>query len=155
VSVLPRPGLVPVADSPRELRDLLPRAPLVSSVAVDMTTLVVGATGNIGLKTIEALRAKGKPVRGLVRPDSDAAPVEALGATVVRGDMMKPETLTAAFGAAARLLCTAVRATLRRRGGRGANGARASRARPRRRRGRGRSHYVRGRRLDPQAGRRL
>jgi uncharacterized protein YbjT (DUF2867 family) len=69
-----------------------------------MTTLVVGATGTIGLKTIEALRAKGKPVRGLVRPDSNAAPVEALGATVVRGDMMKPETLTAAFGAAAPLL---------------------------------------------------
>ncbi len=60
--------------------------------------LVTGGTGFVGSHVVRALRARGRAVRVLVRPGTDAAEVAALGAEVVRGDV----TDGAAVGAAAR-----------------------------------------------------
>lgn len=48
--------------------------------------LVVGATGDLGGKVVTALMTKGKPVRALVRPSSDAGALEASGVEIARGD---------------------------------------------------------------------
>lgn len=62
-----------------------------------MTVLVTGGSGLVGSHVIEALRARGEPVRALVRPESLAS-VERLGAEVAAGDVTDP----AAWRAAAR-----------------------------------------------------
>ncbi|MDP9795433.1 uncharacterized protein YbjT (DUF2867 family) [Catenuloplanes nepalensis] len=63
-----------------------------------MTVLVVGATGLQGGATARALLAAGVPVRALVRdPGSPrAAEIAALGATLYRGDLRDPASLTGA-----------------------------------------------------------
>jgi len=48
---------------------------------------VTGATGRIGLPLVRALVDAGHPVSGLARSDHGASAVQALGATVVRGDL--------------------------------------------------------------------
>lgn len=64
-----------------------------------MTVLVTGGSGLVGSHVIEALRARGIPVRALVRPGSIPA-VEALGAEAVAGDVTDPAAWrTAAAGA--------------------------------------------------------
>src|SRR5256884_3340622 len=62
-----------------------------------MTVLVTGASGLVGSHVVEALAARGEPVRALVRPASRAA-VQRLGAEAVAGDVTDP----AAWQAAAR-----------------------------------------------------
>src|SRR2546430_4108809 len=62
-----------------------------------MTLLVTGASGLDGSQVVEALAARGEPVRALVRPASRAA-VQRLGAEAVTGDVTAP----AAWQAAAR-----------------------------------------------------
>src|SRR3989475_9223834 len=62
-----------------------------------MTVLVTGASGLVGSHVVEALVARGEPVRALVRPASRAA-VLRLGAEAVTGDVTDP----AAWQAAAR-----------------------------------------------------
>ncbi|MCI0141878.1 SDR family oxidoreductase [Arthrobacter bambusae] len=59
--------------------------------------LVVGGTGMLGSQVVSRLLAGGKQVRALVRPGSDAGRLEELGATIVRGDMMDPESLAHAM----------------------------------------------------------
>jgi len=51
-----------------------------------MTVLVTGGSGLVGSHVIEALRARGAPVRALVRPASRAV-IERLGAEAVPGDV--------------------------------------------------------------------
>src|SRR2546430_15294588 len=62
-----------------------------------MSVLVTGASGLVGSHVVEALAARGEPVRALVRPASRAA-VLRLGAEAVAGDVTDP----AAWQAAAR-----------------------------------------------------
>jgi len=61
--------------------------------------LVVGATGVLGGELCRRLRAKGKPVRALVRPSADPAKLGKLreaGVTFSQGDLKSPSTLEAA-----------------------------------------------------------
>ena len=71
-------------------------------MANKLTVLVAGATGMLGTKLVSALLDKGKlEVRAMVRSSHEANPtnlqkIEAMkvkGATIVEGDVMKPETL--------------------------------------------------------------
>jgi nucleoside-diphosphate-sugar epimerase len=55
-----------------------------------MTVLVTGGSGLVGSHVIEALRARGEPVRALVRPGAGEA-VTRLGAEPVAGDVTDPE----------------------------------------------------------------
>ncbi len=55
--------------------------------------LVVGGTGYLGRQVVAALQERGVSVRVLLRPGSEALP----GVEVVRGDMMEPASLDAAF----------------------------------------------------------
>ena len=61
--------------------------------------LITGATGNVGSEAVKQLIQGGHRVRALVR---DLAKAQKLGAgvEVVKGDLSKPETLTAAFAGA-------------------------------------------------------
>lgn len=59
--------------------------------------LVVGGTGQVGGKVVDELLAKGKSVRALVRPGSDASKLEAKGVEVARGDMLDLDSLIAAM----------------------------------------------------------
>jgi dihydroflavonol-4-reductase len=61
-----------------------------------VTTLVTGATGFLGRHLVRRLVAEGAEVRALVRPATDAAPVEALGARIARGDVLDPTAVAAA-----------------------------------------------------------
>ena len=54
-----------------------------------MSVLVTGASGLVGSHVVQALAARGDPVRALVRPASRAA-VLGLGAEVVTGDVTDP-----------------------------------------------------------------
>lgn len=68
--------------------------------------LVTGSTGNTGSGLVPALLAGGARVRALVHSPAKAAPLRALGAEVVIGDLGKPETLTAAVAGVDRIyLC--------------------------------------------------
>jgi uncharacterized protein YbjT (DUF2867 family) len=58
--------------------------------------LVTGATGFIGPKVVHALRARGLPVRALVRDRAKGRQLESWGAELAVGDMTRPETLRAA-----------------------------------------------------------
>jgi nucleoside-diphosphate-sugar epimerase len=60
-----------------------------------MTVLVTGASGLVGSHVVEALAARGEPVRALARPASRAA-VLRLGADVVTGDVTDPAVWQAA-----------------------------------------------------------
>jgi uncharacterized protein YbjT (DUF2867 family) len=79
-----------------------------------LDVLVVGGTGFLGRQVVAALQASGKPVRALVRPGSDASRLEASGVVVVRGDMLKPETLDGAFRGVDAVITSAVGYTKRR-----------------------------------------
>jgi uncharacterized protein YbjT (DUF2867 family) len=69
--------------------------------------LVVGATGHLGGRVVDALLARGKQVHALVRPASDAARLEAKGVVIARGDMMDQESLVRAMDDADAVLTTA------------------------------------------------
>lgn len=56
----------------------------------DGPVLVIGGTGMLGGQVVTALVDRGKPVRALVRPGSDASRLESLGVEIARGDMMDP-----------------------------------------------------------------
>jgi uncharacterized protein YbjT (DUF2867 family) len=78
--------------------------------------LVVGGTGALGRQVVGALRARGKPVRALVRRGSDAGVLEGEEVEVVRGDMMDPASLGPAFDGVDALVTSAVGYTRRRKG---------------------------------------
>lgn len=49
--------------------------------------LVVGATGRVGSKVVQALREQGKPVRALCRSEARAQSLQSLGAEIAFGDL--------------------------------------------------------------------
>jgi uncharacterized protein YbjT (DUF2867 family) len=72
-----------------------------------MTTLVVGATGNVGPHVVSALYARGERVRALVRDPARAAALLPAGIELAPGDLRDDEPVRAALdGAAALFLLT-------------------------------------------------
>lgn len=82
----------------------------------DGPLLVVGGTGFLGGQVVEKLLARGKSVRALVRPGSNAAPLEEAGVTIARGDMMDPASLRQAMTGADAVITTAAGYTSHRKG---------------------------------------
>lgn len=66
-------------------------------MAGDGEVLVVGGTGLLGGQVVTALLSRGKRVRALVRPASDAKGLEEAGVQIARGDMMDPASLLRAM----------------------------------------------------------
>ncbi|MCD5315818.1 SDR family oxidoreductase [Kineosporia babensis] len=69
--------------------------------------LVVGATGSVGGQVVDELLQRGKHVRALVRPTSDASRLEAKGVQIARGDMLDLDSLTTAMTGADAVITTA------------------------------------------------
>ncbi|MFF4259390.1 NAD(P)H-binding protein [Streptomyces sp. NPDC001663] len=65
-----------------------------------LPVLVVGATGSLGSKVVDELLKRGKNVRALVRPASDASRLESRGVQSARGDMLNVDSLVAAMNGA-------------------------------------------------------
>ncbi|MFC8193957.1 SDR family oxidoreductase [Streptomyces sp. NPDC057298] len=82
-----------------------------------LPVLVVGATGSLGGKVVEELLDRGKKVRALVRPTSDASRLEGRGVQIARGDMLDVDSLVAAMNGADAVITTAAGYT---RGGKNA-----------------------------------
>ena len=75
--------------------------------------LVVGGTGHLGGQVVDALQQRGKQVRALVRPTSEASKLEAKGVEVVRGDMLDKRSLAAAMSGVDSVVSTAAGCTRR------------------------------------------
>jgi uncharacterized protein YbjT (DUF2867 family) len=69
--------------------------------------LVVGGTGMLGGQVVNELLVRGKRVRALVRPTSDAKRLESNGVEIARGDMMDPASLLQAMDGADAVVSTA------------------------------------------------
>jgi uncharacterized protein YbjT (DUF2867 family) len=69
--------------------------------------LVVGGTGHLGGKVVRSLLKRGKHVRALVRPGSNASDLESFGVETARGDMMDPPSLNRAMEGMDALITTA------------------------------------------------
>jgi NADH dehydrogenase len=72
--------------------------------------LVIGATGMVGTEVCRALVETGKPATALVRPSAEPVKVrslEALGVTIVRGDLRDRASLDAACQGARTVITTA------------------------------------------------
>jgi dihydroflavonol-4-reductase len=61
------------------------------------TATVTGATGHLGNVLVRELLRRGKRVRALVEPDDEARALAGLDVEVVRGNVLRPETLPPAF----------------------------------------------------------
>ena len=59
--------------------------------------LVVGATGKLGTEIVQDLTAQGDKVTAFVRPTSDRTLLEPLGTEFAVGDVLDPESVSAAF----------------------------------------------------------
>lgn len=81
-----------------------------------MTVLVVGGTGELGGRAVDALLARGKRVRALVREGTDPTRLAAKGVEIARGDMLDPPSLERAMGGADAVVTTAAGYVRRRRG---------------------------------------
>ena len=79
-------------------------------------TLVVGATGDLGGRVVDALLARGKPLRALVRDGTDPSRLEAKGVAIARGDMLDPASLERAMIGVEAVITTAAGYTRRRKG---------------------------------------
>ena len=75
--------------------------------------LVGGGTGHLGGQVVDALQQRGKQVRALVRPTSEASKLEAKGVEVVRGDMLDKRSLAAAMSGVDAVVSTAAGYTRR------------------------------------------
>jgi uncharacterized protein YbjT (DUF2867 family) len=73
----------------------------------DRPVLVVGGTGLLGEQVVAELLSRGKRVRALVRPTSDATRLERTGVEIARGDMMDPASLLDAMDSADAVVSTA------------------------------------------------
>jgi uncharacterized protein YbjT (DUF2867 family) len=73
----------------------------------DRPVLVVGGTGMLGEQVVAELLSRGKRVRALVRPTSDATRLERTGVEIARGDMMDPASLLDAMDSADAVVSTA------------------------------------------------
>jgi uncharacterized protein YbjT (DUF2867 family) len=69
--------------------------------------LVVGGTGFLGGQVVTELLSRGKRVRALVRPTSDAAGLQGADVEIARGDMMDPPSLLRAMDGADAVISTA------------------------------------------------
>jgi uncharacterized protein YbjT (DUF2867 family) len=69
--------------------------------------LVVGGTGMLGGQVVSELLSRGKQVRALVRPASDARRLEQAHVEIVRGDLMDPASLLPAMDGADAVITTA------------------------------------------------
>jgi len=78
--------------------------------------LLVGATGDLGGRTLHALRARGKTVRALVRPGSDVTGLPSDGVEIVRGDMLDPASLGPAMSGVSAVVTSAIGYSRRRKG---------------------------------------
>jgi uncharacterized protein YbjT (DUF2867 family) len=76
-------------------------------MAGDGPVVVFGGTGMLGGQVVTELLARGKPVRAVVRPASDATRLQQAGAEIARGDMMDPESLLRAMDGADAVVTTA------------------------------------------------
>jgi uncharacterized protein YbjT (DUF2867 family) len=76
-------------------------------MADDAQVLVVGGTGLLGGQVVTELLTRGKGVRALVRPTSDATRLEAAGVEIARGDMMDPASLLRAMDGIDAVISTA------------------------------------------------
>lgn len=70
-----------------------------------MKALVAGATGETGRRIVQELIARNIPVRALVRDVQQARSILPPDAELVQGDVLKPESITAALGDSTVLLC--------------------------------------------------
>jgi uncharacterized protein YbjT (DUF2867 family) len=80
--------------------------------------LLVGGTGELGGRVVRLLRGRGETVRCLVRPQTDASSLKALGAQIVRGDLTDAASLRSACSGPDTVVCTAT-AILRQLSGEG------------------------------------
>lgn len=85
-------------------------------MAGDGPVVVVGGTGMLGGQVVTALLSRGKRVRALVRPQSEAKGLAGSGAEIVRGDMMDPASLLRAMDGADSVITTAAGYTRHSRG---------------------------------------
>jgi len=69
--------------------------------------LVCGATGALGSRIVRGLVESRIQTRALVRPQSDAAALEALGVELVRGDLRDPQSVQHAVAGVATIVSTA------------------------------------------------
>ena len=76
-------------------------------MANDGPVLVVGGTGFLGGQVVTELISRGKRVRALVRPASDAGRLEQAGVDIARGDMMDLPSLRQAMDGADAVLSSA------------------------------------------------
>jgi uncharacterized protein YbjT (DUF2867 family) len=90
----------------------------VTSTPPTRPVLVVGATGFLGRQVVDALLARDKDVRALVRPSTDATRLESRGVEIARGDMLDLDSLVVAMHDADAVISTAAGYT---RGGRDAD----------------------------------
>jgi uncharacterized protein YbjT (DUF2867 family) len=79
----------------------------MSTNAAHRPVLVVGATGNLGGQVVDELLQRGKHVRALVRPTTDASALESRGVQIARGDMLDLASLVAAMDGADAVITTA------------------------------------------------
>jgi uncharacterized protein YbjT (DUF2867 family) len=78
--------------------------------------LVVGGTGMLGGQVVTELLNRGRQVRALVRPGSDASRLESAGVEIARGDMMDPDSLLRAMTGADAVVTSAAGYTRHRKG---------------------------------------
>jgi uncharacterized protein YbjT (DUF2867 family) len=76
-------------------------------MAGDGPVVVVGGTGMLGGQVVTALLSRGKRVRALVRPQSEATRLARTDAEIVRGDMMDFTSLLRAMDGADSVITTA------------------------------------------------
>ena len=86
------------------------------SPSKELPVLLVGATGDLGGRTLARLRARGKAVRVLVRPGSDTSALPTDGIELVRGDMLDPPSLVPAMTGVSAVISSAIGYSHRRRG---------------------------------------
>lgn len=89
---------------------------VASSTSDPRPVLLVGATGDLGGRTLRALQARRKAVRALVRPGSDASGIPKEGVEIVRGDMLDPPSLIPAMSGVSAVVSTAIGYSRRRKG---------------------------------------
>ena len=80
------------------------------------TVLVVGATGDLGGRVVDALLERGKRVRALVREGTDPSRLAAKGVEIARGDMLDPASLERAMSGSNAVVTSAAGYTRRRKG---------------------------------------